>query len=84
MDDYYEEQRSRAIRISGIVEPYNDIVKNKPGNFVLRDRDMPRAYLYSTVLDLQNHAGKYVTLVAVPRPNNNFAFPAYFVFEAEK
>ncbi len=84
IDDYYEDQRLQAIRISGIVEPYNDIVKNKPGNFVLRDRDMPRAYLYSTVVDLQNYAGKYVTLVAISRPNNNFAFPAYFIFDIEK
>ncbi len=84
MDDFYEDQKLKTVRISGIVEAYNDIVKNKPGNFVLRDRDMPRAYLYSTFTDLQNYVGKYVTLVAVQRPNNNFAFPAYFVFEAEK
>ena len=84
MDDFYEDQKLKTVRISGIVEAYNDIVKNKPGNFVLRDRDMPRAYLYSTFTDLQNYVGKYVTLVAVQRPNNNFAFPAYFVLEAEK
>jgi hypothetical protein len=84
MDDFYDDQKLKTVRISGIVEAYNDIVKNKPGNFVLRDRDMPRAYVYSTMVDLQNYVGKYVTLVAVTRPNNNFAFPAYFVFEAEK
>ncbi len=84
MDDFYEDQKLKTIRISGIVESYADIVKNKPGNFVLRDRDMPRAYLYSTFFDLQNYVGKYVTLTAVTRPNNNFAFPAYFVFDVEK
>ena len=84
MDDFYDDQKMKCVRISGIVEAYNDSVKNKPGNFVLRDRDMPRAYVYSTFVDLQNYVGKYVTLVAVTRPNNNFAFPAYFVFEAEK
>ncbi len=84
MDDFYDDQKLKTVRISGIVESYNDIVKNKPGNFVLRDRDMPRAYLYSTFIDLQNYVGKYVTLLAVQRPNNNFAFPAYFVFESEK
>ena len=84
MDDFYDDQKLKTVRISGIVEAYTDIVKNKPGNFVLRDRDMPRAYLYSTFIDLQNYVGKYVTLLAVPRPNNNFAFPAYFVFESEK
>jgi len=56
----------------------------KPGNFIVRDRDMPKAYLYSTMVDLQNYVGKYVTLTLVKRPNNNFAFPAYFVFEVEK
>ncbi len=84
IDDYYEDQKTGAKRISGILESYNDIVKNKPGNFIIRDRDMPRAYLYSTLINLQNYVGKYVTLVAAPRPNNNFAFPAYFVLEVEQ
>lgn len=84
IDDYYEDQKVTATRISGIVEAYNDMVKNKPGNYIVRDRDMPRAYLYSTFVNLQNYVGKYVTLVASPRPNNNFAFPAYFVIEVEQ
>ncbi len=83
MDDYYEEQKFSALQVSGIVEPYTDIVKNKPGNYIVRDRDMPRAYLYSTVVNLQNYVGKYVTLRVSPRPNNNFAFPAYYVLEVE-
>lgn len=83
INDFYEEQKMAAIRISGIVEVYNDIVKNKPGNYIIRDRDMPRAYLYSTFISLQNYVGKYTTLLVVPRPNNNFAFPAYFVLSAE-
>lgn len=84
MDDYYEDQKMNAVRISGIVESYNDMVKNKPGNYIVRDRDMPRAYVYSTFVNLQNYVGKYVTLVAAPRPNNNFAFPAYFIIEVEQ
>ncbi len=84
IDDYYEDQKMGATRISGIVESYNDLVKNKPGNYIVRDRDMPRAYIYSTFVNLQNYVGKYVTLVAATRPNNNFAFPAYFVLEVEQ
>lgn len=83
MGDYYEDQKVKSVRISGIVEPYNDLVKNKPGNYVIRDRDMPKAYLYSTFVNLQNYVGNYVTLIVSPRPNNNFAFPAYFVLEVE-
>lgn len=83
IDDFYDDQKQEAIRISGIVEPYTDIVKNKPGSFIIRDRDMPKGYLYSTLVDLQNHVGKYVTVVVSPRPNNNFAFPAYFVLGVE-
>ena len=84
IEDYYEDQKMNAVRISGIVESYNDMVKNKPGNFIIRDRDMPRAYAYSTFVNLQNYVGKYVTLIASSRPNNNFAFPAYFVHEVEQ
>lgn len=84
IDDFYEDQKMASVRISGILESYNDLVKNKPGNYIVRDRDMPRAYLYSTFVDLQNYVGKYVTLIAAPRPNNNFAFPAYFVLEVEQ
>ncbi len=84
IDDFYEDQKMLSTRISGIVESYNDLVKNKPGNYIVRDRDMPRAYLYSTLINLQNYVGKYVTLVVTPRPNNNFAFPAYFVLEIEQ
>ena len=83
MTDYYDDQKKESIKISGIVEPYNDLVKQKPGSHILRDRDMPKAYLYSTCINLQNYAGKYVTLSVSPRANNNFAFPAYFVFEIE-
>lgn len=82
-EDYYVDQKTKAIRISGTVEMYTAPIKNKPGNFIIRDRDLPRAYLYSTKIDLERYVGKYVTLFASPRPNNNFAFPAYFVLDVE-
>jgi hypothetical protein len=43
---------------------------------------LPIAYLYSTQVDLQGKVGQAVTLQAAPRPNHHFAFPAYFVLEA--
>lgn len=83
IDDFYEDQKLQAVKISGIIESYNDIVKNKPGNFIIRDRDMPKGYLYSTFVNLQDQVGKYVTVTVTSRPNNNFAFPAYFVIAVE-
>jgi hypothetical protein len=81
--DYYEEQKLAAVEISGIVEPYTIPVKNKPGDFILRDKDIPVGYVYSTQINLQNLIGKSVRLIATPRPNNNFAFPAYYVLAIE-
>jgi hypothetical protein len=81
--DYYDEQKLAAIEISGIVEPYTTPVKNKPGDFILRDKDVPVGYVYSTQVNLQNLVGKNVRLIATPRPNNNFAFPAYYVLAVE-
>lgn len=83
MDEYYQEQRLTATKVSGILEAYAAPVKCKPGNYIVRFQDLPVAYVYSTVVNLDNFVGKQVTLIASPRPNNNFAFPAYFVFYAE-
>ncbi|MGL5264448.1 MAG: hypothetical protein ACRDAI_07790 [Candidatus Rhabdochlamydia sp.] len=83
MEDYYQDQQITANVISGIVEAYNSPVKNKPGDFILRNKDIPVAYVYSTVVNLQDLVGKRVSLVATPRPNNNFAFPSYFVLDVK-
>jgi hypothetical protein len=84
MSDYYEQQKLASVKISGIVEAYHDSVCNKPGNFIIRgDKDLPRAYVYSTMVDLHNLEGQYVTLIVTPRPNNNFAFDAFFAMEVE-
>lgn len=84
MDDFYEDQKLEANRISGIVEAYTDSVRNKPGDFILRDREIPKAYLYSTFVDLKDVVGKYVTLEVTERPNNSFALPAYFVVNVDQ
>ncbi len=83
-DDYYKEQKANASVLTGTVERYTHEVRNKPGDYILRNsEEAPIAYLYSTQIDLDKYAGKTVTLLAVPRPNNHFAFPAYFVFSVE-
>jgi hypothetical protein len=83
LDQYYEEQKLAAVTLTGIVEPYTSPVKSKPGDFIIKANDIPVAYVYSTVVNLQSLSGKTVKLVASPRPNNNFAFPAYFVLAVE-
>lgn len=77
--DYQLEQKLAAERITGILEPYLAPVKCKPGDYIIRENDIPVGYVYSTVVNLQNLVGKKVSLVGTPRPNNNFAFPAYFI-----
>ena len=82
--DYQLEQKIAAERISGILEPYSAPVKCKPGDYVVKHNDLPVGYVYSTVVNLQDLVGKKVSLIGAPRPNNNFAFPAYFVLGVEE
>lgn len=83
--DFYTEQRADAVQLRGIIQPYLRPVKNRPGNFLLLNHEthQPIAFLYSTQIDLQPKVDKLVTLVGVPRPNHNFAYPAFFVMTAE-
>ena len=83
MDEYYEDQMITSVPVTGILEPYSVPVKNKPGDFIVREKDMPVAYIYSTHVDLRKYVGKKVTIHGTPRPNNNFAFPAYFALSVE-
>ena len=83
MEEFYEEQKQNAQVLTGIVEQYSAPVKRKPGDFILKDKDLPVAYIYSTHLNLQDLVGKKVTVVGTKRENNNFAFPAYFVLSVE-
>ncbi len=82
-DDFYAEQKANASVLTGRLEPYDNEVKNKPGDYVLRSADAPLAYLYSTQVNLDKYAGKTITVLASPRPNNHFAFPAYFVLSID-
>lgn len=83
MQEFYAEEEQGASVLSGIIEPYSRPVKNRPGDFILRSENLPVAFLYSTRINLEKHVGQKVTLIAAPRPNHNFAFPAYFVINVE-
>lgn len=84
-DQYYDQQKRQAVVLKGVIEPYIRSLRNKPGDYLLISKNtrLPMAYLYSTKVDLQGRIGREVTLMAVPRPNNQFAHPAYFVLTAE-
>lgn len=83
MESYYEEQRIVATSITGVLEPFKSPVNHKPGDYILKHKNLPVAYVYSTAVELEEYVGKQVTLLGSPRSNNNFAFPAYFVHEVE-
>jgi len=83
MDDFYAEQKANASILKGTIEPYAEAVKDRPGDFLFRTEDDSVAYLYSTQVDLSKHLGKQVSLSVSPRPNNHFAFPAYFVLSVD-
>ena len=83
IDEFYTDQKQAATKITGFVEPYTAPVKNKPADHIVKNGDLPVAYVYSTQINLQEYAGKKVTLLVTPRSNNNFAFPAYFVLSVE-
>lgn len=85
-EDFYKLEKERAVHLTGVLTPYLRPVKNKPGDYLLLDpaNNSPVAYLYSTKINLQDKLGEVITLVAAPRPNNHFAYPAYYVLGVEK
>jgi hypothetical protein len=83
LDEYYEDQRLTATHLSGALEAFISPVKNKPGDYLLKEGGVPVAYLYSTKIDLGEYVGKKVTLIGSERPSNHFAFPTYFVHNIE-
>lgn len=82
---FYLQQLNETVVLSGIIEPYARTVNNKPGDYIIVSQASrsPIAYLYSTKVNLQDRLGHEVTVHAVKRNNNNFAFPAYFVVGIE-
>ncbi len=85
IQDFYQQQQNDALTLKGILEQYDRPVKNKPGDFILVNRinRLPIAYIYSTIVDLNELVGQEVSLKAALRPNNNFAYPAYFILTVE-
>lgn len=85
LDRFYEDQKSEAKELNGILEAYNKTLRNKPGDYVLLNKATKAiiAYLYSNQVNLENNVDREVTVKVSPRPNNNFAFPAYFVHEVQ-
>jgi uncharacterized protein YgiM (DUF1202 family) len=85
LNDFYTEQKRQSVVIKGILEPYSRSIRNKPGDYILisKTTQMPTAYLYSTMIDLKAYVGQDISLRVIPRPNHNFAFPAYFVISLE-
>lgn len=85
IQDFYEEQRGQAVALRGILESYDRPVRNKPGDYLLVNKTnrLPIAYLYSTHVNLNDKLGQELTVEGILRPNNNFAYPAYFVIDTE-
>lgn len=83
--DFYDEQKQQSFVLRGIVDAYNRPIKNKPGDYMLLSTGskLPIAFLYSTHINLQDYIGHEVAIVVSPRPNNHFAFPAYFVLSMD-
>lgn len=83
MDDFYEEGRLKSATVTGILEAYTEPVKNKPGDFVLKENDATVGYIYSTQVNLHELIGKQVSLIVNERPNNHFAYPAFYAIDVE-
>lgn len=83
IEDFYAEQKANASVLKGKIETYLDTIKDRPGDFLLSHSDGSYSYLYSTQVNLTEYVGKTVSVLASPRPNNHFAFPAYFVLTVE-
>lgn len=83
--EFYAEQQEQSIAFRGIIDTYARQIKNKPGDYMLLNPSskLPVAFLYSTIVNLQDYVGHEVCVHVVPRSNNNFAFPAYFVVSIE-
>lgn len=80
-ESFYRDQNQKAVTLEGVLTPYHQTVKNRPGDYLLINErtNLPIAYLYSTKVNLNHYVGKKVNVRGSKRPNNNFAFPAYYI-----
>ncbi|AHK63307.1 hypothetical protein M832_04420 [Chlamydia avium 10DC88] len=68
----------------GEIDIYPHVVKNNPGDYLLKDKENTLAFVYATKIDLEKWIGKRVSIECLPRPNNHFAFPAYYVISIKE
>ncbi|EPP35039.1 bacterial SH3 domain protein [Chlamydia ibidis] len=76
---FYQEEQKKKQLLVGELEIYPHVVKNNPGDFLLKNKENTVAFVYATQIDLEKWVGKRVSVECLPRPNNHFAFPAYYV-----
>ncbi|MEG0287192.1 MAG: hypothetical protein RR599_00765 [Victivallaceae bacterium] len=86
IEKFYErELEAKGCVLKGTIERYSYVVANAPGEFIVKnEKGHTTAFLYSTNEDLSKWSGKNVKMVAVPRNNHFFAFPAYFIHSVEE
>lgn len=83
--DFYLHQELNGMQLRGIIEPFPRTIKNKPGDYILVNPStrVTMAYLYSTKTNLDDVIGHEVKLKVASRPNQNFAYPAYYVLAVD-
>ncbi|QEM73986.1 hypothetical protein DZK34_03395 [Chlamydia abortus] len=81
---FYEEEKKKKQTFVGELEIYPHVVKNNPGDFLLKDKENTIAFVYATKIDLEQWLGKRVSVECLPRPNNHFAFPAYYIINIKE
>lgn len=81
--EFYDQEAKKSFSVRGILVPYDRLVRNRPGDFILIDASskVPLAYVYSTRVALKDLIGKPLTFYVTERPNHYFALPAYFVVD---
>ncbi|AKR32167.1 SH3 domain-containing protein [Chlamydia trachomatis] len=84
MESFYRDEQKKKRVLTGELEVYPHIVKNNPGDYLLKNGEDVVAFVYATSIDLSKWLGKSVVLECVSRPNNHFAFPAYIVLSVKE
>jgi hypothetical protein len=82
-EKFYQDELANSLELFGQLIPYERIVRNRPGDFMLVDATtkVPLAYLYSTKVDLGLYSGQMIKVRVTARPNHHFALPAFFVVD---
>lgn len=84
LEAFYEEEQKKKQILVGELDIYPHVVKNNPGDYLLKDKENVVAFVYATKIDLEKWLGKRVSVECLPRPNNYFAFPAYHIISIKE